>query len=232
MARSESYLQAEGGLRQVQYFDKGRMEVNNPRGDRSSNWFVTTGLLIIEMISGKTQLGDNEFVQNAPANIPIAGDPNDPNAPTYASFSNVIALAPGDRTGQIPNQTIDRAGRVGQYNGPNRPETRLVQYVPESGHNIPQVFWDYLNSQGLVYEQGSYRTGKLFDWVFTLGYPISEPYWARVKVGGVERDVLIQPFQRRVLTYSPDNPAGWQVEMGNVGRHYYRWRYGEELPAP
>jgi hypothetical protein len=59
---------------------------------------------------------------------------------------------------------------------------------------------------------------------------VSEPYWVRARVGGVERDVLVQVYQRRVLTYIPDNPAGWRVEMGNVGRHYYRWRYGEELP--
>ncbi len=231
MARSESYAQAEGGLRQVQYFDKGRMEVNNPRGDRASRWFVTTGLLIIELISGKAQLGDSEFVQNSPANIPIAGDPNDASAPTYASFAGVTAQSPGDRSGQIPAETIDRAGRVGSYRGPQRPETRLAHFTTESGHNIPQVFWDYLNARGMVYEGGSYRDGQLLDWVFTLGYPLSEPYWARIRVGGVERDVLVQPFQRRVLTYSPDNPAGWQVEMGNVGRHYYRWRYGEDLPA-
>jgi hypothetical protein len=29
-----------------------------------------------------------------------------------------------------------------------------------------------------------------------------------------------------VLTFAPDNPAGWQVEMGNVGQHYVAWRYG------
>jgi hypothetical protein len=61
-----------------------------------------------------------------------------------------------------------------------------------------------------------------------MGYPISEPYWARAKVGGVEQDVLVQAFQRRVLTYTPSNPSGWQVEMGNVGRHYYQWRYGRQ----
>ena len=37
--------------------------------------------------------------------------------------------------------------------------------------------------------------------------------------------------QKSVLTYSPDNPSGWQVEMGNVGRHYYLWRYGDDLPS-
>jgi hypothetical protein len=42
----------------------------------------------------------------------------------------------------------------------------------------------------------------------------------------VEKDVLVQLFERRVLTYTPSNQAGWQVEMGNVGQHYHSWRYG------
>jgi hypothetical protein len=230
MARTEGYVQSASGLRQVQYFDKARMELNNPRGDRNNQWFVTTGLLVVELISGKTQIGDNEFVQHAPASIPVAGDANDAKAPTYASFSGVSGLQPGDRTGQLPAETLDRAGQVGRYAGPQREETRLAHFVPESGHNVPQVFWNYLNASGTIYDQG-YRSGTLVDWAFTLGYPISEAYWARIRVGGVERDVLVQAFQRRVLTYSPDNPSGWQVEMGNVGRHYYFWRYGEELPS-
>jgi hypothetical protein len=64
------------------------------------------------------------------------------------------------------------------------------------------------------------------DWVFVLGYPITEPYWASVKVGGQSKDVLIQVFERRVLTYTPSNAAQYRVEMGNVGQHYWRWRYG------
>jgi hypothetical protein len=28
-----------------------------------------------------------------------------------------------------------------------------------------------------------------------------------------------------VLTYTPSNPAAFRVEMGNVGQHYFRWRY-------
>jgi hypothetical protein len=229
MARTEGYVQSASGLRQVQYFDKARMEVNNPRGDRNSQWFVTTGLLVVELITGRTQIGDSQFVQHDPANIPIAGDPDDAGAPTYASFGGVTGIQPGDRTGQLPAETIDRSGQVGAYAGPQRPETRMTHFVPESGHNIPEVFWNYLNSSGLVYDRG-YRNGTLVNWVFTLGYPISDPYWTRIRVGGVERDVLVQAFQRRVLTYSPDNPSGWQVEMGNVGRHYYFWRYGEQLP--
>ena len=78
----------------------------------------------------------------------------------------------------------------------------------------------------MVFENGRYGQGAILDWLFVVGRPISEPYWARVKVAGVEKDVLMQAFERRVLTYTPDNPAEWRVEMGNVGQHYLRWRYG------
>lgn len=230
MARAESYAQVPGGLRQVQYFDKGRMEINNPTGDRSARWFVTSGLLVMELVSGKAQVGDSEYLQRSAAQIPVAGDATDRDAPTYASFGEVIYRSAESKVGQLPSETISHAGAVGSYSGPQRPETRISHYVPESGHNVPAVFWNYLNARGTVYEGGRARSGLLIDWLFTLGYPVSEPYWTRVEVGGVERDVLVQMYQRRVLTYMPDNPAGWRVEMGNVGRHYYAWRYGVELP--
>jgi DNA-binding beta-propeller fold protein YncE len=51
-------------------------------------------------------------------------------------------------------------------------------------------------------------------------------------VGGVYKDVLMQCFERRCLTYTPDNPEGWQVEAGNVGQHYYQWRYGGDPESP
>jgi DNA-binding beta-propeller fold protein YncE len=38
----------------------------------------------------------------------------------------------------------------------------------------------------------------------------------------------MQCFERRCLTYTPDNSAGWQVEAGNVGQHYYAWRYADD----
>ncbi len=230
MARAESYQQAAGGLRQVQYFDKGRMELNNPFGDRSNPWFVTSGLLVMELVTGRMQIGDNEYVQREAAAIPVAGDAGDASAPMYASFGIVAMRAEPDRTGELPRATIDRNGQVGIYTGPARQETALAYYAPESGHNVPRVFWDYLNARGPVYENNAIRNDRLFDWLFVLGYPVSEPFWARVQIGGAERDVLIQLFQRRTLTYVPDNPPGWRVEMGNVGRHYYHWRYGEELP--
>jgi hypothetical protein len=46
------------------------------------------------------------------------------------------------------------------------------------------------------------------------------------EVGGTEVPVLFQIFERRVLTYNPANDPSFRVEMGNVGQHYYEWRYG------
>ncbi|HUS14101.1 MAG TPA: DUF5107 domain-containing protein, partial [Chloroflexia bacterium] len=78
---------------------------------------------------------------------------------------------------------------------------------------------------------GNPAAPRVFDSLFVVGYPVTEPYWIRIRAGGQPRIVLMQAFERRVLTYSPANGPGWQVEMGNVGRHYYTWRYGPPGPA-
>ncbi|MEI6045483.1 MAG: hypothetical protein WCS37_14135, partial [Chloroflexota bacterium] len=64
------------------------------------------------------------------------------------------------------------------------------------------------------------------DWLFVMGYPISEPYQTEITLAGKPTQVLIQVFERRVLTYTPSNADPFKVEQGNVGQHYYQWRYG------
>jgi thermitase len=80
----------------------------------------------------------------------------------------------------------------------------------------------------VVVGDGHIVPGRLFDPIFyATGLPITDAYWAEVKVGGQVKDVLIQAFERRILTYTPSNPRAYRLEMGNVGQHYYRWRYGQ-----
>jgi hypothetical protein len=55
--------------------------------------------------------------------------------------------------------------------------------------------------------------------IAAFGYPITDPYWVTARVAGPERRVLVQLCERRTLTYTPDNPSAFQVEMGNVGQH-------------
>jgi hypothetical protein len=230
MARAESYLQVNGGLRQVQYFDKGRMEINNPQARRSDPWYVTSGLLVNELITGQMQVGNSEFISREAANVPIAGDPADSVGPTYASFASLVGRRAANRTDEQVNQRLLRDGTIIPFNPAGTTVATLSFYATQTGHNIPEVFYRYLTKRDVVYVNGRTQVGPIMDWVYTMGYPISEAFWTRAQIGGVEQWVLVQPFERRVLTYVPTNPAGWQVEQGNVGRHYYRWRYGEELP--
>jgi hypothetical protein len=230
---TEQYDQGAGGRRLVQYFDKSRMEINNPAGDRSQPFFVTNGLLTEELISGFIQVGDNNYVQYHPACIPMSGDFGDVLAPTYFAFQGVSNTQAGDhpstnRIGQNATNTIDRNGVTGtDASKASVPGVNFVYFDPTTKHNIPKVFWDFLNSSGpVVSTTGQIENEQLIQpWNYASGLPISEPYWARAKINGQVKDVMIQAFERRVLTYVPTNQAGFQVEMGNIGQHYFDWRY-------
>jgi len=229
----EQYNQGTGGQRTVQYFDKSRMELNNPGGNRNDPFFVTNGLLTVELISGFIQVGDSNFNRYHPACIPMSGDFGDTLAPTYFAFQGVSNTQAGDhpaadRTGQTATQTINRNGTVGtDASKGNVPGVNLVHFEAQTKHNIPKIFWDFLNSTGPISgTNGQIANEQLINpWFFASGLPISEPYWAQAKIGGQVKDVLIQAFERRALTYVPTNTAGFQVEMANIGQHYFDWRY-------
>jgi kumamolisin len=225
---TEPYAEAPGGQRQVQYFDKSRMEINNPNGDRNNQYFVTNGLLAKELITGQIQVGNNSFQQRSPANIGIAGDPDDKVGPTYANLSKYLNTAP-NALGVVIFATINRNGDLGQNPYFGQYNVSAATLIKETNHTVAKPFWDYLNSQGPVFTtDGRITNGALFNPTFyATGLPISEPYWTQVKVAGQVKDVLVQAFERRVLTYTPSNAPAWRVEMGNVGQHYYKWRYGQ-----
>ena len=237
-SRQEPWLQAPGGTRLVQYFDKALMEISNPSGDRSSPYFVTTGLLTIDMVRARAQVGEQEFATRPDCNIVVAGDASDTTAPTYTSFRTVMSDNGSHRIaknlGNPATQSLARNGAVGSNTRHTADaKTMFVAYNDIYGHNIPRAFWDYINSAGPVYENGAVvQVRPLTNWIFTIGYPVTEPYWVSVKVAGKTTDVLVQLFQRRALTYIPTFSADWQVQMTNAGAHYYQWLYGTGLPAP
>jgi hypothetical protein len=219
-----------GNGRLVQYFDKSRMEISDPNADPTAIWFVTNGLLARELVTGTLQLGLNDFEQRQPAEINVAGDSIDPNAPTYASFQALLDAAPRAE-GEIITALIDRQGSVTDDPALAAEAVTATKFVTETNHRIAEPFWAFMTSTGTVYEGGANLTAPLFETpFFATGLPISEAYWAQVAVNGVPQDVLVQVFERRVLTYTPNNAPEWQVEAGNVGRHYYAWRYDTEPP--
>jgi hypothetical protein len=229
----EPYAESPGGMRLVQYFDKSRMELNNPNAPGESIWVVTQGLLALDMMRGQVQVGDDAFVDHSegPSHENVAGDPGPNNGPTYATMGALIE-ADARAEGTVINQWLALDGTV-------TVEAGLAAYGVTAAHRVTQdwvdhtvasVFWNFMNSQGVIWDGQQYRTGYLFGDAdnmaqpfYAVGLPVTEAYWTTVRVLNTEKDVLVQCFERRCLTYTPSNPAGWQVEAGNVGQHYYRW---------
>ncbi len=208
----ESYVEAAGGKRLVQYFDKARMELAGPNT-------VTNGLLTVELKTGRMQVGNSAFEQRLPAVIGLAGDPGQ-IGPSYADLARLP-----ERAAQVSTSltTTWANGDFGQSSViPTDPNLTLVQYLTDPGGRygqfVPKAFWDYMNALPL-------------PWQGVLGYPVSPAFGTQLVVGGVQRPVFIQAFERRVLTYTPGNPSSFAVEFGNIGQHYYQWRYGG-APTP
>lgn len=217
----EPYQDTHDGDRTVYYFDKARIELSDEEasaGERS----LTSGLLVRDMIQGAAQVGDDDFVKLGPADVPLAGDALkfNENAPTYASLAGLASLdepnVAEQRTGARITATLSASGEVGERERLGE-LARYGSYEPTLGHNIAAVFEDYFETLPLTWEE-------------MIGLPLTEPYWVRTNVDGDPTWVLVQAFERRLLTYTPTNEPAWRVEMGNVGRHYYEWRYLAEPP--
>ena len=218
----EPYSDAPNGMRQVWYFDKGRLELNNPQDGQ-----ITSGLLVNEMVTGQVQTGDATRDTRQPATVSIAGDANTPGAITYATMNTVRSLPARAANSAIAEQ-LNADGSRTATTSPDASGVTTATFVPETNHAVASVFWQYLNSSGVTIQDGQSVNGKLFDpTFFVVGLPITEAYWVTATVGGVQKTVLVQAFERRVLTYTPSNPDGFKVEMGNVGQHYVAWRYGQ-----
>lgn len=239
----EPFKESPGGSHLVQYFDKARMEINFPGQSSADPFYVTNGLLAVEMISGKMQTGADLFESFGASTQVVAGE-NGSDAPSYAALQSVASVglpnaahraAPIAGGVLMPSEYINSGGVVSRDNPvlTSAEAMKSAGFVSETGHNIPQVFWNFLNAQGPLYDSAAraYVDGPIVNWVSAFGYPITEPYWTTIKVGDKSRLIMFQAFQRRILTYSPANAAAWKVEMGNVGAQYYTWRYSNPMPV-
>jgi hypothetical protein len=221
-ATHEPYLDSPGGLRAVYYFDKARMEINNPGESWDSIWYATSGLLIREMMLGHIQVGDHQSVQTEPARIPVTGDLHgNESSPTYATLGAITTLGGqpenrvSEKLGEPVNAFLAGDGSISTLSSP--PASASVAYYDDVlGFNIPDIFWDWMNNQPI-------------GWQYLVGHPVTEAYWVETKIAGEHAVVLVQAFERRVLTFNPANDPQWRVEAGNAGLHYREWR-GMSMP--
>lgn len=82
-----------------------------------------------------------------------------------------------------------------------------AQLLPVPGYIVPDYFWNYINRADL------FPGG----WMHDIGLPLTNAFSVETVKGDQIRMIVMQAFERTVLTFDPLNPAEWQIERGNIG---------------
>ena len=160
----ESYAESPGGSRQVQYFDKSRMEINNPDGDPQ---LVPSTSPTACSSSNSCPVSSNSATTPSssmtPPQVNVAGDPDDPPSPTPIS-RRCAPLLP------LPNgsaivQRLDGDGAVSTTRAWPARASPPPSASPSRASTIrwPSPFWAFMNSTGPVWINGQRATERLFD---------------------------------------------------------------------
>lgn len=92
----------------------------------------------------------------------------------------------------------------------------FVPYSPHltaaPGYIVPLALWKYMTKK---------RTAPI-GWMASVGLPMTPAIQAHVVKSGERRTILIQAFQKAILTDDPRNPTSWRVERENIGADYAR----------
>lgn len=78
---------------------------------------------------------------------------------------------------------------------------------PGPGYVVADVFWEYM--------QQSVQPPQ--TWLQITGLPLTGAFEVTAHKAGGARPVLMQAFERALLTYDPANPAEWRIERANIG---------------
>jgi hypothetical protein len=180
----------------AQYFEKGRIEDHRAE-EADSAWGLMYGRLTAELIERDPRW----FVNGTDI--------------TYATLRE--AAAPEHRHASPAGFT---GGTTVMPNAINAPamasEGIFVPYDAQlraaPGYYVPRSFWAYITRR-------DYFPG---GWLHDIGLPMTDPLTVETYKAGDLREITMQAFERTVLTYDPRNPAGWQVERGNLGSDMLR----------
>jgi hypothetical protein len=139
---------------------------------------------------------------------PVGGDTS------QYSYRDLTTLADWSNLKQTPYPGVDGVVANNRAQGIFVPYNAALKSGP--GHFVLPQFWSYINRREL------FPGG----WLHDIGLPMTEPVNGWVTKFGVKREIVIQAFERAVLTFDAQNPRGWEVERANVGSDFLR------APAP
>lgn len=177
-----------------------------------------------DLIAGKIQLTGENFValshasKDAFAVTQVSGDPGS-DSPTFGTMKDKGLFFDGTKLTDTSDFTllvnsearsvIDKNGTITKDAFTRSLGTAVtITFVDDvTGYSMPKIIVDHLSSQ----------FGGMLGVIKYMGRPISQPYWMKVNKGGVERTILYMATERGDVTYDPDNPDPYKVELGLSG---------------
>ena len=215
-------------VREIQYFEKGRIEVRSSDAADSEVEILQGAPLVLDLIDGTASNRTASLVDLSPAEIPIAGDEDSPGSIQYADIGDLIGLDPYEE-GETVVIWVDSNAEFTVRDELAGHGVVAGSLVAGSGHRLASVFDEFLRSSGQVWDGDSLTSEPIFrDALSLTGLPITEAYWVSVSLRGETQDVLVQCFERRCMTFTPGNPKNWQVEFTNTGDHYFGWIWADQ----
>jgi hypothetical protein len=180
----------------AQYFEKGRIE-DHRAGEADPTWGLMYGRLTAELIER-----DPDWSVNGTgityATLGEAAAPQHRRAPPFGLTSGTAVVS-----NAVDAPAMAREGVFVPYDAHLR---------AAAGYYVPLPFWSYITRR-------DYFPG---GWLHDIGLPMTDPLTVETYKGGELREITMQAFERTVLTFDPRNPAGWQVERGNLGTDMLR----------
>ncbi len=126
-----------------------------------------------------------------------------------------------DTPGEVLLSLLGTQLAAGRTDGPFRrvpapPTGPLVAYFPQTGHTLKEPFLSYWQGHGGLP---------------VFGYPISEAFQERSSTDN--RLYLVQYFERNRMEFHPENRGTrYEIQLGLLGREFYRRTYGDTPPPP
>jgi hypothetical protein len=112
--RTEPYFGAPDDRRTVQYFERGRMEIEEGTST------VTMGRLALELVTGEIDLGSGLVEERTPLELSIDGGTANERVPTYVTLGRLSGMRDPDR-GRPGNRVTTWVNRAGTFDNTTTP---------------------------------------------------------------------------------------------------------------